>query len=992
MSRKVLAVCCIMFALMTVGAADPAWEIVDTTFAPMNASSPATGVLFMTVQDISSGNAIDPGDQGCSQINTKYQYNTTGNQDMTYVNGSSGRYFARFPVSMANQSVRMEAWGTGCDEGDANLAANASVSFNATRNQTVRILNRTLTGQLLEGRSYTFAANVTEDINGSIESDTSVNWTLYDYMGDPASAVPYSSGTTAFDSSAGMYYNSSITMPTSGDHRYYLVFESGNHELNYTFPTGGDALPLWVNESLEATLTVRNNNSMCDSAVNPSTCQEGATLTTTFNITADAADNVTGWINGDENLTNLTFTQVHPSVWQNNHTIQEPLNTSTYGTAFNITVVANNSLDRLAKDHAFEVDPYELVVPGIADKPQGGKAKLWFRQEYPYEGVDTLPPIPRSETDQFWVGLYYENGTMIRNETIGNGSSIGSEYKDDSGPLGEEAFVYTWNIPSDASTTNYYMTLNVTDVYGIEKNALHRPGDGGTREQVSFGVYNSSESSNVEIIDSGLPGTNSDNTEASATYSSPRNVSGGIVLKNQGQRAADLTTVYFGGNLSGISNYSLDGEDSLPVTIEAGTNDVVDIQIHLKELANYTGDITFEISGDGGRVYNRSLAVDYTVEKDCTVRNTTFCTSTDSIDLSYGNIGDRQYNISVANLENTTKNISATVQGNISRFLADQTINLTAYQEEDLSFDYTIEADDEGNWSGTVVLNDTENTIEIPAEIDVSIPSGDLNVTVDGSTSLGSVRGDATKEVTFVLENNGTVTLEDLSLTSSQLGITINLQEGSTAVSLSPGESYTTTQNLSFSSLSPGTYDSLTVLGQSGSGVQDGVQLSITVEQDLTSAINSLQSDLQSMRSRLDANAGQLPNGTVEALRNRLSELETTITEAQNANQQGNYAQAENLITQAQNTRDTVQSRIDSQIERLTEEPDSGTGGNNQTTDPTNQTGQQTNGGGGLNPLLIIIPLLIIVVVAVILYLSIVPEEETPGPDNVPDYTQPPDY
>jgi len=992
MSRKVLAVCCVLFTLIAIGAADPAWEIVDTTFAPMNASDPATGVLFMTVQDISSGNAIDPGDKGCTQINTKYKYNTTGNQDMSYIEGSSGRYYATFPTSAENQSVRMQAWGTGCNQGDANLAANATVSFNSSRNQTVDILNGSRNGQLLEGEMYTFAANVTEDINGSLEDEASVNWTLYDYMGDPASAVPYNTGPTAFDSSAGMYHNDSIPMPTSGDHRYYLMFESANHGLNYTSPSGADAQAIWVNESMEATLTVRNNNSMCDTTTNPSTCQEGAVLETTFNVTADAAENVTGWINGDENLTNLTFTAVGPSVWQNNHTLEEPLNTTTYGTAFNITVVANNSLDRLEKQHTFDVDPFTVVAPGIGDKPQGGKARLRFRQEYPYDGVETLAPIPRSETDMFWVGLYHGNGTMIQNETIGNGSSIGSSYEDDGGSLGDESFVYTWNIPSDADTGSYYMELNVTDIYGIEKNVLHPPGGGATRTQLSFGVYNSSESSNVEIHDSGLPGTDDDNNEANETYSTPRNVSGGIVLKNQGERAADLVQVYFSNNLTDISNYSIDGAN-LPATISTSSNLVVDIQIHLRELNNYTGDITFEISGDGGRVYNRSLSVDYTVQKDCSVRNDTFCAFDDSIDMSYSNIGDQQRNITVGNLKNTTRNISTTVEGNISRFLSDQTINLTAYQEEDIVFDYTLDGDDEGNWSGTVVLNDTENTIEMPANITVSIPEGNLTLTVNGSTDLGSVRGDASRAVTFVLENNGTVTLEDMSLSVSQLGTTINLQDGSNPVSIDPGESYTTAQNLSFGSLSPGTYDSLTVLGRSSSGVEDGVELSITVEEDLSTTIDDLQSDLESMRSRLDANSAELPAGTLDALRNRLDELQSTISEAETANQEGNYAQAENRITEAQNTRDTVQGRIDSQIERLTDTNDTSTGGNNQNnTGNRTDTGDGNGNGGGLNPLLIIIPLLIIVVVGVILYLSIVPEEESPGPDNVPDYTQPPDY
>ncbi|MDY6770527.1 MAG: hypothetical protein SV186_01060 [Candidatus Nanohaloarchaea archaeon] len=911
------------------------WTISSAWTAPQNISNNSELVTVMQV--LEDGEPVIPSD--CSTLQVLYNYNTSENQNMTYIPGSAGYYSANLTVSTRDTNIDLFAEGT-CDGLSSDGTATDSVSFDPGRNLTVTLINETSASSFLEGQSYSIWVNVTHD--GVFESNSDVGWTIYNWTGD----VVHQGG---FYPRTG-YFNASITMPTPSKYFYYLTITAQNNtNVGYVNATGGTSAPLIVYPQLQASLTLNNTAGACDSTV--STCEKGSSVNVTYNVTRGTADNVTGWVTGNgNNLTSFNLTK-DGQVWAANFTIPEDFNTSVYGTELTTTSYGWNELSSSTVRQVLTVRPFELIEETASYVFQGSDIDLVFGPVKPFTGL----PIPRESIDRFGISLKYPNGTEAESAIVGGGGIPNDNYISD-----QRLLKYTYSVDGSAPTGTWTFTTNVTDIYGV------------TREKsFTFDVYDAgAERSNVTVYDisSGISELQTP-TKVQKQFDSPGYKTGSIVLKNTGERDATVR-IKLSDSLAGLTGYDVKYLNGPPIDLAAGSAATVEFNFSLQQYKQYQGDITFDIEGARFN-YQRIVPVNFTIgaQASCAVQNGTLCVGNRSIDLELTSTS-ATVNISVTNTGDSTT-ISYTPGGNLSDILSPGSVDYAAGTRKDLRLALDTSQETEGFYSGNITLeNSAGDVVEIPTTFNVTIPTGELSLSIDPS-DIGTHIIGANISFSATISNTGEVELTDLALTNDALGLDHQVMQDGETVTVRPGESITeevTLDTEDAATLSRSADNPLTITVSSGSGVEGTAGVQITLLQNLSRNIKALSQTLSDLRDRLAQLNNTTQQSQIEDIRNRIQNMEQALNQAEQAWENDNYEQALSEV----NSASQLEAQIDNAIQRAQAASQNQNDGN----------GTQTNGdsnqdnGGGFNILLIIVPLVILGVIGVIVYLSIVPESD----------------
>jgi hypothetical protein len=952
MRRAVLA---LSFLLLFIGTASAVpWTITDSFYTPTTVSNNSEVVTIMQVTYTQGGTTYYPGPEECSSLNIQYNYNTTENQPMAYIPESQGYFYANLSVRSSDTVIDLFAEGT-CDGVSADDTATDSVTFDPDRNLSVRVLNRTHHRTFLEGSTYTMRVNVTNQTGFEPDDRIDVDWNLMNW-------TEHSVASGSLSEQDG-YYSTDITIPDPSERFYYLNITAENTTaVGYQNATGGTARVLSVERQLAGNISLNNTAGECNDAV--TRCEKSAVLNTTFNATRATADNVTAWVHGNgNNLTTFNYSwDDSTELWEQNFTIPADLNTTTYGDELTVTAHAKNSLSATTATRDLNVSSFRLIEETASYVFQGNEIDLVFGPVAEFTGI----PIERALIDSFNVSVDYPNGTELMNDSIGMNDSIS-----DTNYLQQQRLLrYGAQIPSGSPTGTYNFRADVTDIFGDTRN-----------DTFTFNVYSSGdEESDVNVIDISSAINDLDSTEEiEKQFEETGDKSGSIVLRNDGTESGTVR-VHLSESLGGLTTYDVSYLSGPPIDLEPDSAAELEFNFSLSEEKQYTGEITFMVEGSVIQ-YNRTLPVNFTVgeQLDCAHENGSLCVE-DEDAIQKMTTSESTISLRVSNGDNAT-NISYGFEGNLSDILTDGDQEFEENEVTDLEIPVSVSADDNGFYTGNItVSNDRNEMVRVPAEINVSIAAGEINVTAP-SPDLGThMPGDT---VTFDLDitNTGGTDLSNITVTSSDLGLTHEVRtDDGDWITLGPDEETTTTVELDTSGLGGtdrGENNPVTLNVISGSGVESTVEVRIVVREDLNDDIASYQDQISTFRDQVETIRQNQGGTDVSNIQSQITDMEAAVTNAEEALAAGNYDEATSQL----NTASDLESQIQTSIENAQATGGGQNGGQNndtQTGDPGDGQDPSTGnggGGGGLPILFIVIVVILLAVVGVILYLSLVPEE-----------------
>lgn len=956
MRRAVLA---LSFLLLFIGTASAVpWTITDSFSAPTSISNNSELVTIIQVTYSQGDNTYYPSPEECSTLNMRYNYNTTENQPMSYVPESRGYFYANLSVNSFDNVIDLFAEGT-CDGVSADDTATDSVTFDPDRNLSVRVLNRTHDRTFLEGSTYSMRVNVTNQTGFETDDRIDVGWSLMNWTEHTVA-----SGSLAEQEG---YYSTDITIPDPSERFYYLNITAENTtNVDYQNATGGTARVLSVERRLAGNISLNNSAGECNDAM--TRCEKSAVINTSFNATRATADHVTAWVHGNENnLTTFDYGwNESRSLWEANFSVPADLNTTTYGDELTVTAHATNSLSETTVTQDLNVSSFRLIEETASYVFQGNEIDLVFGPVAEFTGI----PIERALIDRFNVSVKYPNGTELENGSVGMDGPI-----PDTNYLPQQRLLrYGVTIPSGSPTGTYSFHANVTDVFGDRQN-----------DTFTFNVYESGdEESDVNVIDisSGINDLTS-TEEIEKQFEETGDKSGSIVLRNDGTESGTVR-VHLSENLSGLTTYDVSYLSGPPIDLEPDSAAELEFNFSLSERKRYIGEITFMVEGSVIN-YNRTLPVNFTVgeQLDCSHENGSLCVE-DEDAIQKVTTSESTIDLRVSNGDNAT-NISYGFEGNLSEILSEGEQQFDENEVTDLEIPISVSADENGFYAGNItVSNDRDEMVRVPAEINVSIPAGELDVTAP-SPDLGTHTPGDTVTFDLNISNVGGTDLSNFTATSSDLGLTHEVRtDDGDWVTLGPDEQTTTTIDLDTSGLGGtdrGQDNPVTVNVISGSGVEDTVDVQIVVREDLNDDISSYQDQIATFRDQVQSIRQNQGDEAVGDIQGQITDMEAAVTNAQEALAAGNYDEATSELNTA--------SDLESQIQTSIEDAQASTGGQNNGQDNGSQNGGDDNGqdpgtgnggeGGGLPILFIIIFVILLAVVGVILYLSLVPEESEKG-------------
>ncbi|MDY6778104.1 MAG: hypothetical protein SVU32_05525, partial [Candidatus Nanohaloarchaea archaeon] len=195
---------------------------------PTNISNNTQMTVLISVYD-QDGNPVNP--NKCPSLGVQYVYNSTygGERDgknMTYIENTTNRFYATFPVSTMDTTIDFYAdgvmWGSNCPPPLGYVHDN--VTINPKRNLSVTLLNATPNDRFVEGKTYSLWTNVTYNdsfIRWGLSppsspnpSDRDVQWSLHNPNGTMVKEGVFTNQSS--------YYNTTITFPDASAGRYFL--------------------------------------------------------------------------------------------------------------------------------------------------------------------------------------------------------------------------------------------------------------------------------------------------------------------------------------------------------------------------------------------------------------------------------------------------------------------------------------------------------------------------------------------------------------------------------------------------------------------------------------------------------------------------------------------------------------------------------------------------------------------------------------------------
>ena len=411
-----------------------------------------------------------------------------------------------------------------------------------------------------------------------------------------------------------------------------------------------------------------------------------------------------------------------------------------------------------------------------------------------------------------------------------------------------------------------------------------------------------------------------------------------------------------------ISDSLVNITDSFDETVDipAGDNSSANFTFRMQDLQDINGEITFTEEGTG-----ISQTVEVSVDTpECRLQTFDLCvTNTESLEATTGQRENISMNLDLLNTgyRGSQRQVEITVSGTISEYVSVE--NSSEFMDS-VQLPVEMNAKAPGNYSGTLNLETSGGFMEIPLELSATFEELEAVIEVTPTeVDLGTVPTGNDKSVeNIMVENSGTVDLENISFTSSSYTIEQDSDEG-----IQEGDSRNFT--LTFKSVQS-IEGQVEVTGNSGDqSISKTLDVSGSTIKPVSSMTSEISSEVSSLRTRASSSSAMT----------QLTEVETQISSIQTSWDKGNYQEAKNKYQSAMSDLTAVEAQIQSNSQGSSQTGQTGSG-----TGSGQQSSQEDSGGGG--GILILLFLLIIILGAgFVLYTSYYPEEGDPLYDVLGD-------
>ncbi len=518
--------------------------------------------------------------------------------------------------------------------------------------------------------------------------------------------------------------------------------------------------------------------------------------------------------------------------------------------------------------------------------------------------------------------------------------------------LDDDYLLYNKLIPIDADTGTHELSAKVVDMSGASYNTSS-----------SFEVIElTREGSDIRVEDtsSSLGSFEKSNNQLTKVMDDPEDLRGNIVLANYGD-IKGYVEVRFEGDLEDIGETT---QDSYTIPISGDEEKILntDIEVLLnfseKEPDEiYEGEIVLEVEDAIDDEYTNKIYTIHHIETPCEFEEGALCirnktieeeitSFNDTIKLEIVNQGEEDLDIEYGpdiqdELFNIFEPSEKTVEGGEEAYI-------------ELKIRETINSEDNGKYEGNISFEFDNSTLEMPTNIEVSIPQGELSFSIEETELENMLEGDS-KDITYEIENTGDLDFSYVEIISDPTGISDSTDPISSGDSLS-GE-------LDFDTSLFGTGEQeITIEAVSNSSARDSETLSVFIMEDI-------ENDIQDLEDSLDEYNEQIMNLPEEAdtteLNNELDNLREDIDQLNEYWEEGDYSSAQDLYS------DIDFSVIETLISDAEEDEDEEENDEDGPDIPEN--GEIDDEGPSV--LLFIIPVFILVIIGAVVYLSIVPEE-----------------
>lgn len=852
-------------------------------------------------------------------------FNETGG-NLTYLRDGLWYMNGLLPTE-SNGTVTFEAQGITVSD---TMADSQGIEVNATRhliygNLTVDVLTfedlnvsdaylfnisfseTTSIGKIKAGKEVTFEVNVWDAFNQQNEANAEVYvwFTNGSWVSEPQEIANYNNNSQ-------YYYNDRVKIP-AGTNTTYIAHVNASSGSNYN---GVESFVFQTHPAIKGYISRINASSRCAPLSMPDSCEPGARIATTLNITAATANkaNLTLMLRNATGLYPYSTQRMDKagSAFTTEFTVPR-MNNTKWDDELIVRYNASNEDRSLILTHNITVETFFIRDETDLTAYQGQK----FPIEIFFGRPITLDTYPKDMMDNATVTIRDSDSDIFTQFNLSH-----MTFDNDSGIWTNEI-----TLPANVSNATYTIDVEAYDVYGVRKEL--DPSSG-------FRVRNITKSFDFEDEQSFYINKTGEFTR----NISFENLIGSetVIWFNLTGDIADVTSIGNG------SNISLPGSSTKDVPFHFNINTVQD----------YTGNATFYDSSTG---FNETMVL--TVDApDCGTRNGTLCTDWSgwmNITTDQRQEISKFVNLYYIGEFNTSTRITTEVTGKAGNYVEVKESNFTLEDSENITIEFI--ADRPIDAKGKIVFNGTENEtmLVVPTYFTVNVTPLDTNMELSpAEIDFGVVPDGSSFSTSIEVNNTGSLDLSNFSASSDSF--TVSIDSGN----VSAGETSELALEITGISSESGTID------LSADSRRDSITRGLSVTGTVMPTFDEINSELSQRIRELETSTSD------PTLAQEVSSVNTMISDIQTQMDQENYETALETYNEAQNTLDSLEQQINEQNAGSPNNP-----GNN-TQNPGGSPGDNPNGGGGFPVVLLAVLLFVLLVVGFIAYTSIIPEEGDP--------------
>lgn len=384
-------------------------------------------------------------------------------------------------------------------------------------------------------------------------------------------------------------------------------------------------------------------------------------------------------------------------------------------------------------------------------------------------------------------------------------------------------------------------------------------------------------------------------------------------------------------------------------------NSTVRFTFNVSELEDAEGEIEFTETETS---ISESIDIDI-ITPDCVQRTNVLCRKgIEDLFIHSDERGEIERSLELQNLVHATQEINLSVEGNISDYTTfeNSTVELNRTETVDLTFNPQVP----GNFSGTIELETSGETMEIDTEMIANFTERESGFELTPSSlSIENLprSNDASREIRMT--NTGTLQIERVEVNSESFELSSEPPQ-----TLASSDSKNFTVNLQ--SVQSESGDLNVTAETSQENISRDLSISVSLVPQLSEMKNTINSRVSSLRSQANSSSTLT----------RLTDLQTETSAIETQWDQGNYGRANQIYRSTTSKLDSIQSQVGG-----SEPSNPGGGGNGGTTSP----GSEQGGSAGGMIIVILVLLVFILGAGFVVYTSYYPEEGDPLYDVLGD-------